>query len=85
MGFQKIENKKVKAIEKEIFKKIESFFAPEFINRLTKIVYFKPLSEKAVLKIIDKELSLLQERKGIKEKKINFLISSHYSKHTNFS
>ena len=37
-------------------------FTPEFINRLDKIVVFKPLGEPELRKILDIELGLLQQR-----------------------
>lgn len=37
-------------------------FTPEFINRLDKIVVFKPLGEPELKKVLDIELQLLQER-----------------------
>jgi len=37
-------------------------FTPEFINRLDKIVVFKPLGEQELKKVLDIELQLLQER-----------------------
>jgi ATP-dependent Clp protease ATP-binding subunit ClpB len=37
-------------------------FTPEFINRLDKIVVFKPLGETELRKILDIELNLLQQR-----------------------
>lgn len=40
-------------LEKELKKK----FAPEFINRLDEIIYFKDLGKEEILKIIDLELS----------------------------
>jgi len=37
-------------------------FTPEFINRLDKIVVFKPLGEKELEKILDIELAMVQQR-----------------------
>jgi ATP-dependent Clp protease ATP-binding subunit ClpA len=37
-------------------------FTPEFINRLDKIVVFKPLGESELRRILDIELSLVQQR-----------------------
>jgi len=37
-------------------------FTPEFINRLDKIVVFKPLGEKELEKILDIELEMVQQR-----------------------
>jgi len=42
--------------EKDDFKEeaINRFFAPEFINRLDSVIRFKPLSQKALLQVVDK-------------------------------
>jgi len=42
--------------EKDDFKEeaISRFFAPEFINRLDAVIRFRPLSQKALLKVVDK-------------------------------
>jgi ATP-dependent Clp protease ATP-binding subunit ClpB len=37
-------------------------FTPEFINRLDKIVVFKPLGEQELRRIVDIELDMVQER-----------------------
>ena len=37
-------------------------FTPEFINRLDKIVVFKPLGEEELEKILDIELEMVQQR-----------------------
>ena len=37
-------------------------FAPEFMNRIDKVVVFKPLGEEQLGKILDLELSFIQER-----------------------
>ncbi len=37
-------------------------FTPEFMNRLDKVVVFKPLGEEQLRKILDIELSMVQER-----------------------
>lgn len=60
--------------EKELFKELQSFFRPEFINRIDEIVTFQSLSPNIVSQIIQKELSELNER--LKEKE--YLVS--YSK-----
>ena len=37
-------------------------FTPEFINRLDKIVVFRPLGESELRKILDIELNMVQQR-----------------------
>jgi len=51
--------------EKDLLKKLKDYFRPEFINRLTKIVPFKPLSKEQIQIIARKEIDNLLERKGI--------------------
>ncbi len=45
-------------VEKSLHKQ----FAPEFLNRLSDIIYFDQLSEESIMKIVDTELSPLQKR-----------------------
>lgn len=60
IGFTKIENHKTENA-------IKGFFAPEFINRLDKIVYFESLSEEILDQILDKYIEELEAKlKNIK-------------------
>jgi len=43
-------------------KALEKTFAPEFRNRLDATVFFSGLSEEVILKVVDKEVRLLQEQ-----------------------
>lgn len=67
-------NEKIDESRKDsiIHKAIEKTFAPEFINRLSKIVIFSNLGTIELQKIIDLELSKLSGR--LKESKINIKI-----------
>lgn len=67
-------NEKIDEARKDsiIQKAIEKTFAPEFINRLSKIVIFSNLGTTELQKIIDLELSKLSGR--LKESKINIKI-----------
>ena len=67
-------NEKIDEARKDsiIQKAIEKTFAPEFINRLSKIVIFSNLGTTELQKIIDLELSKLSRR--LKESKINIKI-----------
>ena len=78
----------INVTEKDLFKKIEEYFRPEFINRLTKIIPFKPLPREQVRLIAKKEIDKLLKRKGVRlrelkidvsEKVIDFLIEMGYS------
>ena len=58
-GKESTKDEDVKGIlEKELAKK----FAPEFINRLDEIIYFKDLGKEEILKIVDLELRKTLER-----------------------
>lgn len=74
--------------DNDLFNKIKQSFSPEFINRLTDIIYFKPLSKKDVTKIVRKELSMVFSRSGFRwrnlqinadEKVIGHIIEKGYS------
>ena len=59
-----------KELEKEIMPKLQTFFRPEFLNRLDEIILFNPLSDKVLRKIVDIQISkyakMLEKEKGIK-------------------
>ena len=71
MGFatESVE-KELRAIDRDIIKKVNNWFRPEFINRLTKIVSFKPLSREVIRTIAERELEALAQRRGIASRKI---------------
>jgi ATP-dependent Clp protease ATP-binding subunit ClpA len=48
---------------------VKDFFSPEFRGRLTEIISFKPMNESLMLKILNKELTLLNKR--LNKQKIN--------------
>ena len=62
-------------LEKELKKK----FAPEFINRLDEIIYFKDLGKEEILKIIDLELTKTVSR--AKEIGYNLVITDELKEH----
>ncbi|MBO7475859.1 MAG: AAA family ATPase, partial [Campylobacter sp.] len=77
IGFQKDESYKIDNA-------VKSFFAPEFRNRLDKIINFNPLNNEILEKIVDKSVSELENKlenitinlsKNAKE----FLIKKGYS------
>jgi ATP-dependent Clp protease ATP-binding subunit ClpB len=49
-------------IERSGFYAVRRKFTPEFVNRLDKIITFKPLGAKQLEKILDIELEMLQQR-----------------------
>jgi ATP-dependent Clp protease ATP-binding subunit ClpC len=51
---------------KELTGRIKAFFAPEFVNRVTKIVYFSPLSYETLRRVAKKEIDRVLQRHGIR-------------------
>ena len=64
---------------------IKDFFAPEFINRIDRICYFKDLNKETLYDIVDKEVSLLAKKvKGLtiklNDEVKDFLVERGYKK-----
>ena len=59
-----------KELEKQLLPKLQTFFRPEFLNRLDEIILFNPLSDKVLRKIVDIQISryakILEKEKWIK-------------------
>lgn len=51
-----------KKMEENVLETVEKHFKPEFINRIDKIIVFKPLNKSSIQKIVDLELKKLIER-----------------------
>jgi len=75
IGFQaETKNEKEKAereyqeIKERISERLKDYFKPEFLNRVDKVVIFKPLDKKSIRAIVDLQINDLVER--LKEKKI---------------
>lgn len=54
-------------VRKAVLKRIQDFFAPEFLNRLSKVLYFSPLSTTAVRRVADKTVQQALRRRGIRD------------------
>lgn len=54
--------------EDQVLTTVGQTFRPEFVNRLDKIIVFRPLSRDLMRSILHKELALVQERRGLKER-----------------
>ena len=52
-------------IEGNVIRKVKDWFSPEFVNRLTSIVAFKPLSREVIKIIAQREMDDLAGRQGI--------------------
>jgi len=57
-----------------VLQEMKKHFRPEFINRLDKILVFKPLTQKQIKKIVKLQLDLLQKR--LQEKNLKLDISN---------
>lgn len=60
-------------IKNHVLEEVKKNFRPEFLNRLDKIIVFKPLDKNTVLKIVDLQINDLQER--LNEKNIKLKIA----------
>jgi ATP-dependent Clp protease ATP-binding subunit ClpC len=54
--------------EQQVLTAVERAFRPEFVNRLDRIVVFKPLSRALMYEILRKELADVLERRGLKSR-----------------
>ncbi len=68
------EKDKAAILDREILRKIKSFFAPEFLNRLTKVILFRPLSPEAVAKVAAKELERAFARPGVRDRSLHVTV-----------
>jgi ATP-dependent Clp protease ATP-binding subunit ClpC len=56
--------------EDKVLREMRRFFRPEFLNRLGKVVVFKPLSPEVMRKIVQRELGRVVLRSGILRRKL---------------
>jgi ATP-dependent Clp protease ATP-binding subunit ClpC len=54
--------------EEQILQAVGRTFRPEFVNRLDRIVVFRPLSRDFMRKILEKELAEVLERRGLRHR-----------------
>ena len=60
-------------MDREVRKILESFFRPEFLNRIDEIIIFRALSREAIHKIVEIQIDQLRKRLG--ERKIGIEVS----------
>ncbi len=74
--------------EDQILKAISKTFRPEFVNRLDKILVFRPLARENMRSILEKELALVLERRGLRQRDwaveyedsaVNFLLDKGFT------
>ncbi len=61
-------------VKRAILERIRAFFPPEFLNRLTKILLFKPLSRAAVAKVAEKALRQALTRPGLQDRRLQVTV-----------
>lgn len=67
------DSERYEEFKKNISEELKRNFRPEFLNRVDKIIIFKPLSRQAILKIVDLQIAELRDR--IKEKGIDLSLT----------
>jgi hypothetical protein len=65
MGFGDSGNERQRAME-FFLSRVRSFFRPELFNRLDGVIAFSPLTEEVIRSIVEKELSKLFDRPGLR-------------------
>ncbi len=61
-------------MEKRVMETLRATFKPEFLNRIDEIVFFNPLGQEEIKKIVDIQMSLLNKR--LAESKITIVLTS---------
>lgn len=75
IGFEtELSNKEFdyQAMSDHVMEQVKTNFRPEFINRLDKVIVFRPLDKKSIAKIVDLQIKELQER--LKEQSITLKV-----------
>jgi len=70
---------KYKEAKDNLLSRLKDYFRPEFLNRLDKVIVFKPLSRQAIATIVDLQLALLEER--VRDQKITLKVTSSVKKY----
>ncbi len=55
-------------VEQRVMRTVAQTFRPEFVNRIDKIIVFKPLSRELMRSLLHKELAGVQERRGLRDR-----------------
>lgn len=63
-------------ISGQIRKKLDEFFAPEFLNRLDDTLVFKPLTPSAMERLVTIELNRAFERRGFRRRNLQIKVSA---------
>ena len=62
-------------LEKRVDLELRKHFRFEFLNRFDEIVHFLPLASREICSIADRELKKLEERSGLRRRKISLRVS----------
>jgi ATP-dependent Clp protease ATP-binding subunit ClpC len=65
----------LQADPKALHSAVRAHFRPEFFNRMDQVVTFSPLSEGALLRIVDLSLAALAEREGLRRRNLRLAVS----------
>ena len=60
---------------------VEKNFKPELFNRIDSVVAFEPLSKQTVRAVMEREISLLKKREGIKFRRLDFNLDQNVLDH----
>ncbi len=90
-GFQQVPATQMPDVDKDrTFRELTRFFRPEFLNRIDRIVHFRPLSLEVAEQIARREINLVLQRSGIRRREldievdpsvISLLVREGYSPH----
>jgi ATP-dependent Clp protease ATP-binding subunit ClpB len=69
----------VKKLEKEVMEVVESFFRPEFLNRIDETIIFSALEKESMMSIVNLELAKLTQR--LKEQSITWEVTQEAKNH----
>lgn len=78
---QSISFRRPDAGETNYISAIERFFRPEFVNRIDRLLFFKPLTEESVRLIARKELATLNQREGFVKRTLSLSFSDRIVAH----
>jgi ATP-dependent Clp protease ATP-binding subunit ClpC len=63
----KKEEKEFDQVKEDVLKELHDLFRPEFLNRIDKVVVFRPLTKNDIKQIVELEITRLQERLSLKK------------------
>jgi len=75
VGFKADTSNEFRATERDLLRRLEQHFQPEFINRITKVILFQPLSRDVIESIARREIESMAERRGVRCRSATMLVS----------